>query len=504
MTAALLCNDIQQFMSGLPSGVVVEDGDVAFNLADSKYSLSSENDRCVLHLWSSERNSVRRVIDLERKSGNLHLTVARLGRPRPSLLKICRCIDPKQPKDRELRRKAHDRLLGRVLLKTFPNFRIVKLKSSMDLEHSFGPAYARGVLRSGSKTFAVVGVNAGEPQATVNGALTVGLLWLHYLRESSAGQYWVSGLKLVVPSGCSDVVRARIKHLDRSAAQLELYEMDEYSECLEPIDTSIDFPCERIVHCPNRTSAFERFAPHITKVREIVPECEVSVISPAKISFRVLGLEFAQANLAGSIHSTNDIVFGQERVVLSPDTEPLLRAFAMQLQKTRRSAKERLWRSHPERWLQSLVAKHLRIINPKFDLDRVYERVPECRVSGRQVGDLLTRSDAGRLAVLAISGDEDMHFALQALDYWSHVTRHHDRSEFSEFGYFRPEEVDQGRPELHLIAPAFRIHPASETLLRYFSPAISWTLVAVNENWRKGLRVVFRKRREDIAAAQNR
>jgi hypothetical protein len=30
--------------------------------------------------------------------------------------------------------------------------------------------------------------------------------------------------------------------------------------------------------------------------------------------------------------------------------------------------------------------------------------------------------------------------------------------------------------------------------LRYFSPEIDWHLVAVNEQWRDGVEVVFRKR----------
>jgi hypothetical protein len=37
------------------------------------------------------------------------------------------------------------------------------------------------------------------------------------------------------------------------------------------------------------------------------------------------------------------------------------------------------------------------------------------------------------------------------------------------------------------------VHPAVDTLLRYFSPAIEWTLVGVDERWREGVRVIYRK-----------
>jgi len=35
-----------------------------------------------------------------------------------------------------------------------------------------------------------------------------------------------------------------------------------------------------------------------------------------------------------------------------------------------------------------------------------------------------------------------------------------------------------------LVAPALHVHPATDTLLRYLSPAIEWQLVALDERWR--------------------
>jgi hypothetical protein len=46
---------------------------------------------------------------------------------------------------------------------------------------------------------------------------------------------------------------------------------------------------------------------------------------------------------------------------------------------------------------------------------------------------------------------------------------------------------------LFLVAPALRVHPASDVLLRYLSPRIEWTLVQIDERWRQGVRVVNKK-----------
>ena len=45
----------------------------------------------------------------------------------------------------------------------------------------------------------------------------------------------------------------------------------------------------------------------------------------------------------------------------------------------------------------------------------------------------------------------------------------------------------------YLVTPALRTHPATDTLLRYLSPHIEWTLAQVDERWRDGVRVVNRK-----------
>ena len=51
-----------------------------------------------------------------------------------------------------------------------------------------------------------------------------------------------------------------------------------------------------------------------------------------------------------------------------------------------------------------------------------------------------------------------------------------------------------GAPRLILAAPALRIHPANEPVLRYLSPEIDWEFIALAEHWRRELKVVFRKR----------
>jgi len=45
-----------------------------------------------------------------------------------------------------------------------------------------------------------------------------------------------------------------------------------------------------------------------------------------------------------------------------------------------------------------------------------------------------------------------------------------------------------------LVAPAWHVHPATDTWLRYFAPEIEWEFVGIDERWREGVKVVFGKR----------
>jgi len=108
--------------------------------------------------------------------------------------------------------------------------------------------------------------------------------------------------------------------------------------------------------------------------------------------------------------------------------------------------------------------------------------------------DALTVTREGRLAVVELKANEDIRLPLQGIDYWSRVAWHHTRGEFQKFGYFAGRELSPQLPVLVMVAPALHVHPATDTLLRYVSPEIQWTLLGIDERWRKELKVVFRKR----------
>lgn len=532
MNPELLGRTIEEFLSEASGAVVLEDGAVAFDLAQAKYSISGEYNKCLLHLWSAERNTVRRVVDAEVKHGTLRLAVQRLGQARATKLEICRERDRRSPSQKRAARANYEAKLRRAMERHFPGFAIARLTSGVDLEKSFGPIYARGLIRQGQTAYAVLGVNEKETQASIDAALTFGILWMDVcrqnprpfgmLRSSRAGSVgknatrlghpscFVEGLILLVPAGCSALVRERMANLNRGAAKWRLFEFDERDDAVAEIECSDrGNVATRLVHATNETAALERFAESIARVQQVLPNCEVAVLSPAEIAFRWRGLEFARARPgaeAVTFQSRQETVFGvgAEERVLEDRNWPLF----VQLLEALRGARhpygprgDRLFRLHPERWLESLVRADVRVIDERLENESVYSQVPAFSAADRAMIDVLTVTREGRLAVLELKADEDIHLPLQGLDYWARVNWHHGRGEFLKFGYFGGRELAAESPLLFLVAPALHVHPATDVILRYVSPEIEWAFVGIDERWREAVRVVFRKRsgiREDF------
>jgi hypothetical protein len=505
MTSQTLASTLEGFLSGSSGALVREDGAVLFDLAEAKYSVSGENNKCLIHFWSEERNFVRRVLDVESRGETLRVTVQKMGQTKPVRLEICRERDPRTASAKRTARAAYQRILERVLRKSFPDLVLVKLSHAVDLENSFGPVYSRGLLRRGQSGFAALGVNAGELQGSVDAALTFGILWLDACRRAHAGKLVVEGLKLFVPAKTSALVRERMAHLNRDAAKWELYELDEREDDLRQIEISDrGNVLTRLVRCPDDDEIFERFRGPIALVRSMMAEAEFCL--PLKFpsvatdsNSREHGCRQSPAVFRASLSWCS--ARAQNQRVLDDSNlarfEGLIRSIG-EVRHADGPHECRWWRLHPERWLESLVVKEISALDDQLDPRWCYSQVPAFSAADRAMIDVLSATREGRLALIELKADEDIHLPLQAVDYWARVTWHHERGEFQKFGYFSGRELSSQTPILMMVAPALHVHPATDTLLRYISSEIEWVLLGIDERWRKEVRVVFRKRPRDM------
>jgi hypothetical protein len=164
------------------------------------------------------------------------------------------------------------------------------------------------------------------------------------------------------------------------------------------------------------------------------------------------------------------------------------------------SARNPLFRLQPESWLQAVLAGDLSRIDDGLGGHVIYHQVPAFAGADRAMLDLLTVTRAGRLAILELKADEDLHFPLQGLDYWIRVhwlqqqRNASGAGELQQNGYFPRVQLQTESPLMYYVVPALRVHPSMETVLQHLSPAVAWTLIALNEAWRTEPKVIYRKR----------
>ena len=566
-TPAQVAAAIEQFLNEHEGATVLEDGKVLFDLRSAKYSLSTEHERCTLHLWSGESNMVRRVVSATPRADSLRLATQRFGHAQTKLLELVTSRERRTPTTRETARVHYGKTLQRVLERQFAPWNCEPLRTAMDLERGFGPAYARGTLINGKNAWAVIGVNECESTATIDGILTLGILWLHTCRECGGGRRLYQGLKVIIPRGTAMLTLARMAWLNNEAAQWELWEFDEKTEELTERDAAdVGNVRTRLVHHPDERAAEERFAAPIAELLSIVPAEEQARVEPrlrstAELAFLLHGLEFARARIGlapNSFAQTLELTVGARETPLNDATREELTAFVAELFARRRAfvpsvdfgrrgrsplrrigsggpqaahsrlniggagveasgnpTQDPLYRAAPERWLESILRRDLAPLTrnlaptakapraiPRLDPQHVYAQVPAIAgASDRGLLDLLGATADGRLAVIELKAGDDLQFALQGLDYWIRVRHHHLQApdalsgmgEFQRHGYFRGVELSPLPPRLYLVAPALHIHPATETVLRYLSPRVEWSLLAIDERWRQQIRVVWRK-----------
>jgi len=157
-------------------------------------------------------------------------------------------------------------------------------------------------------------------------------------------------------------------HLHCGAAKWELYELDEREDDLQQIEANDrGNVLTRLVRCPDDEEIFGRFGRPIALVRSMMAEAEIGVLSPAEISFRCHGLEFARSRLSAqprSFSSVPELVFGagSEQRVLDDSNlakfEGLIRSIG-EVRHADGPHECRWWRLRPKRWLESLVLKNI-------------------------------------------------------------------------------------------------------------------------------------------------
>ena len=489
--------EVETFLRSAGHPVAVESGLEIFDPTCVEWRLTLEFGKLLLEAWQPGRSMVRRIEAVAyRDVHSLGLFVRKPGGA-ATVLEF-RAAGQKAASPRSHSRDGFRHELLAFLERQHPEWTFERVSSRSDRERSLSAWYARGLARRGRTGWAFIALAALESFAAMDAALAYGLNWFDTLRQTRTDLV-LSGLRLFLPAPAIELSAQRAAWLDQQAIQVQIFEWPCATSRLEPVEIR-DFGNVETRLTLRRSSKLwldrhHEFLRHVCG--DLLEKVDLAPDSSgAGLSIRVRGLEVAR--LEGQIvPRLNWGLEGDERMYQEEDLGAL-REFVRRVIEVRSAASQEkadpLYRLQPERWLESLLVRDVSKLDPALSATNAYPQVPAFSGGDRGVVDILSVLRDGRLAVIELKLDEDIVLPLQGLDYWLRVKWLNERAQFGSSGYFPGLELAKTAPRLYLVSPAFRFHSSNERIIRYLHPSVEVVKVGLNQQWREGIKVLFRRR----------
>jgi hypothetical protein len=479
-TIEALRNRILDFLAACRQPVLKEDDAEPLAIAPDRFQLQEQNGTLILETWDEHRTVARRITAMRSMNDRLMVLSVRKFGGREAEVTLADTAMRGAALDRNLRRKNFRERFRTLLARQFPGWTVDKLSSERDLHHSLSEHYVRALVTRGQTSWAAIGVSEAESETAAAGILTDGLLWLDLVRESP-GNHAVGGLCLFVPEKPAVITARRLAFLDPARATYQLFPLpssDAAGTSVEPLAAMDPANCGNLrteLRPPRITASIAPEAREKLRDMAAFPGVEEEITPTGELSLRYRGLEVAHANTIGL--TIMEASMQQIARVRAPDSS---------------DRRNPLYTRSAERWMESLLKKDVSPLALELAGSPVYSQILSEAGRSRGIMDLLAITNSGRLVVIELKADEDPRLPLQALDYWMRVRWHLERGDFQQQGFFPGRHLSPEAPLLWLVFPAIRQHASNDIVLKYFSRQVPVKRLGVNEDWRKGVRVVSR------------
>jgi hypothetical protein len=447
--------------------------------------------KIILSCWGEDWSRSWRVAGREAAPSGLRLRCAKQMGRSSCLLRLTRG----GPQITLASRGEFARRLAVMIESNFAGYRVERAVAARDDTRHLTGIHARLVIKHRGKTIAAVGCSQGETQETVDAALTTGLIWLDALRKKEP---IVNRLIIFAPHGRAATLATRLTCLQIAGATVSLAEVDEAGGRIKNVSAfdqgDLADNLKRAVwpRDPN-------IPPYISALIEPILNLAADDIDTSRkgnwVALSIRGLEFARISI-----KDRRVEFGIEtpRKILNAANRRELQNLVRACVADRRNDSGRrdgpLYRSQPERWLETIIRRDVTSVDPTLDQRFAYSQVPAYRGEHRSFIDLLTATREGRLVVMELKVAEDAEFVFQGVDYWLRVEWHRRRGDFERRGYFKGLKLADPAPLLYLVAPLMRFHATTRLVARAISDRVPVYRIGINEDWRGGVRVLLSER----------
>ena len=474
---------------------------VAQSLRRDEIDVVVIQERLMFSCWTEKGTRLWRVAAWEWNGQLLELEVSRKLRAEVSLIQLIpRTAAKAITATIRVARQVRCERLGQLAAAQQFGSVVERLSLSRGTKPGQPGRYAQVLLKTRRARIAVTGpVVSGQPSA-VDAFLSSSLLWFRRTCDRVKPPY-VEQLWLIVSPDLLKPLLYRVALLRSSLRDvIKVFTVDENLMVLTEAS------------CPDKDDLWRkklaRFPPvaaatatelSLAIVAE-APEAIDIVHSRHGETLRYFGLPFARVR---SLLGNEKVWFGINRTHRRLLDESTINDWTNLLSDLRehRSAsaldhRHAFYRAAPEAWLESLLRRDITKLDPGLIIAPLHAQFRTAR--GAKLGirpiDLLALRQDGRLVVIELKVSEDREHVLQGADYWRRVEAHRRRGHIARAKLFGARAIRDEAPLVYLVAPTLRVHPAFPTLAQCISSGIEIYRFDINEDWRRGVRVMRRER----------
>lgn len=476
-------------------------GGEALLLRRSEIDIAISHGRLMLSCWTEKGNRTWRILDWQWNGRVLLLNASRkMGAERARLELIPRTPANAITANIRVARQLRCDRIARLACEYQPSTTIERCALSPGARRGQPGRYARILLRRKGERIAVAGPVIASQPSSVDAFLSATLLWFTRTRERAKPPY-IEQLCLILPEELLKPACYRLALLRESLQNIvKVFSVDDGLRELTPIS------------CPDRDDLWKkklaRFPPVSSaslseQTRAIIaaaPEAIDVVHARHGHTLRYFGLPFARVR---SLLGVERVWFGIDaahRRLLDETSWRDWQLLMLDLREYRSASsldhRHAFYRTAAEAWLESLLRRDITRLDPGLIIAPLHAqfRTAHSGKLGIRPIDLLALREDGRLVVIELKTSEDREHVLQGADYWRRVEAHRRRGHIARAKLFGDKRIKDEPPLVYLVAPTLRVHPSFQTLARCISSNIELYRFDINEDWRRGVRVMRRLR----------
>lgn len=520
--AAIAHYELERFMLETPYGSLGSAEGIIARTPPAEIEWSISWGKLILSWWDAEQSQSVRITGYTIESTRAILLVIQGLSAEPWQLVIDRQREGRgaalevAPEDLRARRKWYAARLADVVRHSLPGVRIRHWSAGANLRHRVPGRFARLILTRRSETILAIGASQAEKDTPIDNLIAAGLIWFcsynadrHPPARATGLWFFAAGERALTLSERLPLLRA-----GDGRERLACFEFDELRGEITEIRAVSQLELltspPRDLLWPEVTASLDPAVQEWHgRLAGLIPEMPTLIeprYRPARrsICYEINGLEFARLPIDDWRSAEFGIPgepgrTGRRERPLTERSLPELRQLVEEICRLRHAAtpdqRHPIFRLRTEGWLESLLRRNIRAIDPELDPRHVYSQIPAWHADQRGVIDLLTikneyssSPERGRLVVIEIKATEDLTLPLQGLDYWMRIEQARVRGEFGRHGLFAGVEIADRPPLLYLVAPRLRFHRSFQTIARCIAPEIDAWRIGLNSNWREGVR----------------